>query len=183
MGKLLKQRITRENWLHAALEALTELGLLGIKIVPLSKTLGVTSGSFYWHFKDRRDLQMALLDYWEVELTDIPMEVATNFDGAPKDRILFLMEQIIALRAARCDHAISIWANTDKHAQVIFERVMKKRFKFAQWMFKQAGFSDTQAKLRGRLYVAYLMGETTIKLGKERSWKEQVKKAHNFITE
>ena len=40
----------------------------------LAKSMGVTTGSFYWHFKNRREFLDALLDYWEREMTDAAME-------------------------------------------------------------------------------------------------------------
>ena len=39
---------------------------------------------------------------------------------------------------------------------------VKKRFSFAAWMFSEAGFSKEQAKIRGRMMVVYMMGESTL---------------------
>ena len=71
-------RLGREDWIRAALELLVTAGVEGVKIVPLAERLGVTSGSFYWHFKNRRELHDALLEYWEREMTDAAMEAATG---------------------------------------------------------------------------------------------------------
>ena len=70
------KRLSRKDWLHGALELLTVTGIEGVKIVPLAERLGVTSGSFYWHFKNRKELHEALLYFWEHEMTDIAIEVA-----------------------------------------------------------------------------------------------------------
>jgi len=43
-------RLTREDWVRGAIEALQERGVDGVKIVVIAHRLGVTSGSFYWHF-------------------------------------------------------------------------------------------------------------------------------------
>ena len=48
-----------------AVKVLGEAGLDALAVEPLSLRLGVTKGSFYWHFKDRRDLQNAVLDLWK----------------------------------------------------------------------------------------------------------------------
>ena len=68
--------LTTTDWLQAALEMLADAGIGAVKIVPLAKRLGVTSGSFYWHFHNRPELYDAILDYWEREMTDKVMEVA-----------------------------------------------------------------------------------------------------------
>lgn len=57
-------RLTREEWLAKALEVLARKGVAGMRIDALSKALGVTKGSFYWHFKNRDDFTKNLLDYW-----------------------------------------------------------------------------------------------------------------------
>jgi len=58
------QRLTREDWLENALTVLSRKGRAGLRIEGLSAALGVSRGSFYWHFKDRGDFVHALLEYW-----------------------------------------------------------------------------------------------------------------------
>ena len=41
-----------------------------IRIDDLVKRMGVTKGSFYWHFKDRSDFLSQLLDYWVYEFNE-----------------------------------------------------------------------------------------------------------------
>jgi AcrR family transcriptional regulator len=42
--------LRREDWARAALEAFSRGGLPAIAVAPLARRLGVTKGSFYWHF-------------------------------------------------------------------------------------------------------------------------------------
>ncbi len=63
-----RQQLAREDWEQAALQMLAELGMAGLAIEPLARRLGVTKGSFYWHFNDRGELLHAALRRWE--LTD-----------------------------------------------------------------------------------------------------------------
>ena len=144
-------RLSREDWILAALELITREGVEGVKIVPLAERLGVTSGSFYWHFKNRRELYDALLDYWETEMTDLAVAEAKKFTGTPEELIWNLMQQVMYSGLAHYDLAIWHWAQTDATVQETFNRVIKKRFKFARWMFSQAGFSKSQAEARGRV--------------------------------
>ncbi|MEI7514025.1 MAG: TetR/AcrR family transcriptional regulator [Betaproteobacteria bacterium] len=57
-------RLTRDAWLDAAFKAAVEHGFDGVRVLVLADTLGVTRGSFYWHFKDHADLIAALLERW-----------------------------------------------------------------------------------------------------------------------
>ena len=56
MARAAKKRtkLSRDDWLASSMDALLLEGVEGIHIEPLAKRLGVTKGSFYWHFKDRQ---------------------------------------------------------------------------------------------------------------------------------
>ena len=136
--------------------------------------LGATSGSFYWHFKNQPDLLAAVLDYWEVEQTERIIDQARSFKGPPQDRILNLMLEVIENDAAGLDHAISVWARRVPQVRKVFERTVCKRFDFAAWMFRQGGFEKRQAEIRGRLMVAYLMGESATMLKANTRWRKVI---------
>ncbi len=177
-----KPQLNREDWLQETLKVLQYRGVDGVKIVVIAESLGVTSGSFYWHFKNLRDLLDSLLEFWEREMTDAVMHAAKAFSGPPEDRILNLMLQVIEEDAAIYDHAISIWARKDAAANEVFTRTLRKRFDFARWMFKQSGFSHRQAGIRGRLLVAYLMGESATDLKSDGNWKARIGEKHKILT-
>ena len=175
------QRLGRDDWLKAALR-LCETGIDNVKVAPLAEQLGVTTGSFYWHFKNRRELLEALLDYWEHEMTDVAIEAARHFEGSAAERILDLMENVIAGKLARYDLPVWQWAQSDTRASRVFNRVLKKRFAFAAQMFSQAGFSREQAEVRGRMMVIYMMGESTLIPESMARRKELIKLKHAILT-
>lgn len=169
------KKADREVWLTAALEMLRERGVDGIKIVPLATRLKLTSGSFYWHFKNLQDLLDSVLEHWEHHLTDHIVEDAQTFTGSPEDRILALMLQVIREDAAVPDQAISVWAKRDETVCRIYQRTVHKRFEFAKWMFEQAGFTSSEAQARGRLMVTSLMGETSNDLKSINGWEDIIR--------
>ena len=57
-------RLNRDDWLDAAFAAAVEHGFDGVRVLVLADALGVTRGSFYWHFKDHADLITAVLERW-----------------------------------------------------------------------------------------------------------------------
>lgn len=175
-----KIQLTRDDWLKAALD-LCEAGIDTVKVAPLAAQMGVTTGSFYWHFKTRRDLLAALLDYWEREMTDIAIETARRYAGGPADRILFLMEAVVTRDMARYDLAIWHWAQTDTNARRVFRRALKKRFAFAAWMFSEAGFSEKQAEIRGHMMVSDMMAESTLAPNSMAARKESLKLKHTIL--
>ena len=176
------KQLNRDDWIHGALVLLSTTGVEGVKIVHLAKSLGVTSGSFYWHFKNRSELLDALLDYWEKEMTNAVNEAAVDFDGPPKDRIWNLMVQVMTAGMASYDLAVWHWAQSDPEAHIVFQRALDTRLKFAAWMYKQAGFSESQAKVRGRMMVVYMMGESTLVSDTPAKRKTQLRLKFEILT-
>jgi len=57
-------RLSRDDWLDAAFAAVVEGGFDKARVLMIADTLGVTRGSFYWHFADHADLISSLLARW-----------------------------------------------------------------------------------------------------------------------
>ncbi|MBF91631.1 MAG: TetR family transcriptional regulator, partial [Rickettsiales bacterium] len=67
--KSVIDRQSKESWLNAALKALASGGIDKVRVESLAKNLGVTKGSFYWHFKDREQFLDELLNFWAEQST------------------------------------------------------------------------------------------------------------------
>ncbi len=64
--------------------AIGHRGIEGVAVEPLARELGVTKGSFYWHFPNREALIVAALKRWETRETDEVLErVQQETDPAP----------------------------------------------------------------------------------------------------
>ena len=59
-------RLSADDWAQAALDLIAEQGVGAVAVEPLARRLGVTKGSFYWHFPSRDALLQAALERWEV---------------------------------------------------------------------------------------------------------------------
>jgi AcrR family transcriptional regulator len=109
-------RLSKDDWLKAARLALLHKGPDGVRVEPLAKELGVTKGSFYWHFKDRNDLLEAILREWEEE-TDILLENLGELDPHRALEKIFEEVKRRTLASERgeapSDVAIFTWAQLD----------------------------------------------------------------------
>jgi AcrR family transcriptional regulator len=103
-------RMTRRDWIEAAYAALASGGERGITINGLAARLGVTKGSFYWHFPDRATLVQAVLDRWAYVRTDELMALRLT-DSSVADAAERL-RRIHALgpEVAPIDRAMRLWA-------------------------------------------------------------------------
>jgi AcrR family transcriptional regulator len=155
--------LTRQDWVEAALKALEESGIEGVKVLPLSKRLGASRGSFYWHFRNRDDLLQGLLAYWDRWSTDSVIAALSEAGEAePKERIWRLMEIVLGEGMASHDPAIRAWAQYDAAAARAVRAVDRKRLRTVETLFQEAGFSDKQAAARARLLAVYLMGDAVV---------------------
>ena len=49
-------KVSRTEWLDAALEVLRNDGIAQVSVLALAQRLGVQRSSFYWYFKSRGEL-------------------------------------------------------------------------------------------------------------------------------
>ena len=69
-----EEKLTREQWLSNALEVVARKGGAKLRIRDLVERLGVSTGSFYWHFQSRDDFVESLVDYWARAFTSRVVE-------------------------------------------------------------------------------------------------------------
>src|SRR4051794_10269861 len=62
-GKMTDQ-LSAKDWLDQGLRTLAASGFTALKAEPLAKAMGVSRGSFYWHFTDLSAFHSALLNHW-----------------------------------------------------------------------------------------------------------------------
>ena len=150
-------QLSKEDWLRVALDVLNERGVDSVKVLPLSKALGVTRGSFYWHFKDREDLLQQMLEYWEWELTDTVIEHARSLDGSAKDKLRDVVTNVLYQSMDRYDTAVRAWSLFDDAALKTMRRVERKRLRLLTELINQSGLDQDSAQLRARFLYGYLM--------------------------
>ena len=59
------RQLSRVDWIEAARRQLIISGVDELKVDRLARKMKVTRGSFYWHFKNRKDLLDAVLQLWQ----------------------------------------------------------------------------------------------------------------------
>jgi AcrR family transcriptional regulator len=159
------QRLTldRSAWIRAATETLAEQGVDGVRVELLAKKLHVTKGSFYWHFKDRADLLMALLEQWrDGRIADI-VKQTTAEPGAEHARIFHVIEVYSAARNRKgisIELALRDWARRDGAAAAVVKEVDATRLDCARRLFLACAVPDKEATSRSLLLYAYVFGQS-----------------------
>jgi len=168
------ERLSREDWLAQALEILALEGQAKLRVDAICKALGVTKGSFYWHFKDRDDFIRSVVEFWGDRFTDPVMREVTQFGGSARDRLMALMRTVSEGRFARYDVSIRAWAAHDPQLiATIVKTIDRRRIAFVRSLFTELGFEGEAAEMRARAVVSYLSFEesTLAKSGQKRRSK------------
>ena len=162
-------RLHREDWLLHALETLRREGVTGLRVEPLARQLGVTTGSFYWHFKDRQDLLDRVLEHWTDTMTRAVAKRMTS-TAEPEEQLESLLAEVTREQRNRYEIAIRNWATFDACAGHAVRKVDECRMAYVNGLFLQIGFSEEQAEIRSLMLINYQVGEAgfSIKTSLER---------------
>src|SRR2546429_657594 len=109
-----RQSLNAEQWAEAALDAMSVGGLEAVAVEPLAKALGITKGSFYWHFKNRDALIRAALELWEKRET-VDVIARAEQESNPRERMHSLFRQV-ANTDPRSERLLMMLATTDHPA-------------------------------------------------------------------
>lgn len=151
-----RSRLSRADWVRAAVAALHTGGLAAVAVEPLAERLGATKGSFYWHFGGREDLVAAALAHWEHQGTD---EVTAALDALPDpaSRLRMLFHDTVA-QEHRPDLSVVLLGDV-AHPVVAatLERVTRRRMDYLTEQFRALGRGEEDARARSLLaYTAFL---------------------------
>ncbi|MFM1987780.1 MAG: hypothetical protein RJA99_737 [Pseudomonadota bacterium] len=89
-------RLGRDDWLDAAYDAVVAGGFDAVRVLPLADALGVSRGSFYWHFEDHAALVAALLDRWFERELAADREVEATRSDDPVADLLGVLDDALA---------------------------------------------------------------------------------------
>jgi len=146
-GKMSGERLGPTDWLNAGLRTLARSGFTALKADTLSKSLGVSRGSFYWHFSDVGAFHAAVLRRWrEVALEDIVADI----EGTSGDRLATLIRRGFSARS-NLESAVRAWAFADEKARAAVEAVDAERVRYLNKLLVEAGVDPNLAKSRARL--------------------------------
>ncbi len=152
-------RLSREDWLSRALDYLAHEGRDKLTIDNLVRALGVTKGSFYWHFRDRKDFFDQLLRFWDDRFTQSVIETVMVQDDAPDVRLWKIMEMVCSQNITRYEIVIRGWAAHEPEIEGFVRKVDRARNKIVRGLFEQLGFTGVALEMRARSFVTYLSME------------------------
>lgn len=160
-------KVTRQDWLDAAMETLIADGVEQVKILPLSRALGVSRSSFYWYFESREDLLDALLKYWNETNTAAILHRAARKTETVAGSVLAVFECFTddALFNPRLDFAVREWARRSNDIRDTVDAADEERIAALADMFRRHGFADPESVIRAKILYYMQIGYYALDLG------------------
>ena len=144
------------DWEQQAHGKLAGKAIRAVDVESLARRMGVTKGSFYWHFPNRNALLEQSLLRWEKH-DEANLQVALGAIADPRDRLRSffrrtgrekLTHKVYSALCSAADHPL---------VEPLLERVAGRRMQHIEAAFAEIGFGSAEASHRARLtYSAYL---------------------------
>jgi AcrR family transcriptional regulator len=145
-------RLGPEEWMRAARLALLQGGPSAVRVERLARQLGVSKGSFYWHFKKRAELLEALLREWEEEKSLLFMLLEQKDLRRALTAFFSELQRRVTLSERGewpSDAAIFSWASVSQSVAKRANKEEETRIRLLKQLFRQ----DEVAEY---VYMAYL---------------------------
>ena len=160
-GRLMADgaRLSADDWVAAGLRALVDRDIGAVKVLSLAAELGVTRGSFYWHFANRDALLARLLDAWDATNSGAIVGAATS-PGDIVDRYIALSRCWLGWERfdPQLDVAVRHWGRA---APVLRERLREadeRRVTAIRAMLEPEGLDPAMTLHRARTLYYTQMG-------------------------
>lgn len=148
------RKLSREQWIRRGLDAISRHGGRRLSIDELVSALGVTKGSFYWHFSGRKDFVKAVMEYWAEDFTyAVGAQVEAAGHDDPIDDLRLLMELLCEGDHPKHDIAVRAWATQEKDVARVLAKVDRFRLGIVGRIFERIGFSGDDLLARTRAFV------------------------------
>ena len=151
----MTDQLSARDWLDQGLKTLARQGFTALKAEPLAKAMGVSRGSFYWHFADIGAFHAAILKHWR----DVAAEqIIAGVEAASNDEnpLPLLLRQAFGGRLA-LEKAVRTWAALDPTARNAVQAIDRRRLGYVENLLGKAGLAPDAARARAQiLYWAFL---------------------------
>ena len=161
-------RLNRDDWLDAAFKAVVDGGFDAVRVLVLADRLGVTRGSFYWHFADHAELISAMLARWQEREFASGRSLESELSGTPQDELARVLDFALAhggadLENMRFELALRGLGRRDAAVAEMLAEVDQTRLKlFEQKFLRLTGDARVATDLAALFYLAIVGGNQAL---------------------
>jgi AcrR family transcriptional regulator len=151
------RRLSVDDWIQAGFALIADGGPNALRVDRLCDRLGVTKGSFYWHFTDLHAYRTSLLEAWG-SLQDQDRQRFAMSGSDPRQRLQVMMQALMTPQLYALERAMRVWAMTDETVAQGVQRSDRKVLGIVHQVFVDAGFDAEEAMVRAVAFFAAGMG-------------------------
>jgi AcrR family transcriptional regulator len=152
----MADQLSAKDWLDQGLKTLATSGFTALKAEPLAKAMGVSRGSFYWHFADIGAYHAAILKHWRevaAEQVIANLEAAADHDNP----LALLLRRTFSSKLA-LERAVRSWATVDSVARTAVQATDRRRLSYVERLFERSGLSPDVARSRAQIFYWAFLG-------------------------
>jgi AcrR family transcriptional regulator len=143
------------DWLAAAFSRLSDQGVDSVRVEVIARDLGVSKGSFYWHFHGRGDLLERMLSQWEGD--ELAWIEAEN-DAAPAARWAQIVAKTADPERIRSEVALRGWARRDSRVAARVAAIERKKAALIASVLREVGFTPSAAEAWSEIALMVCLG-------------------------
>src|SRR6201996_9472339 len=167
----MNDQLSAEGWVEPGLKTPPTQGFAALKADPLAKAMGVSRGSFYWHFADVGAFHAEILKAWhEIAAERIIADV--DAAAAKDDALQLLLRRVFGERLA-LENAVRRWAVVDATAGAAVEAIDKRRQDYIESLFRSRALSPEVARARTQIlywsYLGFALADRPLPLAQQRA--------------
>ncbi|WP_058854876.1 TetR/AcrR family transcriptional regulator [Nocardia jinanensis] len=137
---------------------LSREGVGAIKIPRLCQELGVTKGSFYWHFDDIEQLMAAMADRWSAVQSETVRELGAFAAIPVEERIEKMAAMLVDKRHWMVETTVREWSRSNSKVADAVRNLDQRVFETVYRTMLDLGFDENQAGLRAGAMVYIGLG-------------------------
>ena len=151
-----RSTLSAGDWEQQALVLIAEKGIRAVAVESLAARMGVTKGSFYWHFQNRESLLEQSLIRWEKH-DAANLHTSLSLIDDPRERLRSFFRRTGREKLTHNVYSSLCMASDHPQVEPLLERVAERRMKHIEKAYEEIGFDSRAASHRARLtYSAYL---------------------------
>ncbi|MDF2516925.1 MAG: TetR/AcrR family transcriptional regulator [Sphingobacterium sp.] len=150
------KRIERKEWLEDGMKILKKEGFQRITIDNLCKSLKITKGSFYHHFKNMEDYIEALMKYWQNKNT---LEfIKKTEEQCDIQRKYFILSDLASSTSHKVEQIIRAWSFSNETVKAYVKQVDHMRIEYLTDLNIQQGLDLKKARNSAIMQYGTLIG-------------------------
>jgi AcrR family transcriptional regulator len=169
-------QLSARDWLDLGLKVLAAQGFTALKAEPLAKAMGVSRGSFYWHFADIGAYHAAILRHWREVAAE---QVIAGLEATPgrDEPIRLLLRRAFSGRLS-LEKAVRSWAASDATARGAVQAIDRRRVLYVAELLRRAGLADAAAQARAQIlywaFVGYALSDRPLPEARQQSMLDEL---------